>query len=109
MGHNGSGKTTLLKILLGDVEPDAGEVKRGHLVEVGYLDQHLKILPEDKPLLRAVWPHPDPDLDQKRMHDLLGRIDLPADIVYQPMSELSRSERHGACLAKLTTLGGHAL
>src|SRR5262249_23318313 len=55
VGPNGSGKTTLLKILLGDEEATAGEVKRGHLVEIGYLDQHLKMLVEDKPVLRAVW------------------------------------------------------
>src|SRR5206468_2128077 len=40
LGPNGSGKTTLLRILMGDEEPDAGEVQRGHLVEVGYYDQH---------------------------------------------------------------------
>src|SRR5437870_3819321 len=33
MGPNGSGKTTLLRILLGDEQPDAGTVQRGHLVE----------------------------------------------------------------------------
>ena len=55
-GPNGSGKTTLLRILLGDEQPDAGTVQRGHLVEFGYYDQHLKTLPEDKPVIRAVWP-----------------------------------------------------
>src|ERR1700740_479379 len=38
LGPNGSGKTTLLRILLGDESADAGEVKRGHLVEFGYYD-----------------------------------------------------------------------
>src|SRR5437870_1320668 len=38
MGPNGSGKTTLLKILLGEVEPDSGEVRRGAHVDIGYLD-----------------------------------------------------------------------
>src|SRR5262249_48963269 len=42
MGPNGSGKTTLLRVLLGDEQPDEGEVRRGHLVDVGYYDQHLK-------------------------------------------------------------------
>jgi ATP-binding cassette subfamily F protein 3 len=46
MGPNGSGKTTLLRILLGDEEPTSGEVRRGHLVFPGYLDQHLKLLDE---------------------------------------------------------------
>jgi ATP-binding cassette subfamily F protein 3 len=109
MGPNGSGKTTLLKILLGEVPPDAGEVKRGHLVDVGYLDQHLKMLPEDKPLLRAVWPFPDPEIDEKKMRDLLGRFGLSGEIVFQNVSELSGGERSRACLAKLTALGVNVL
>src|SRR5439155_18714252 len=76
LGPNGSGKTTLLKILLGELEPTGGEVRRGALVDPGYLDQHLKMLPEDKPVLRAVWPSHDPDVDEKRMRDLLGRFGL---------------------------------
>jgi ATP-binding cassette subfamily F protein 3 len=109
MGPNGSGKTTLLKLLLGEESPTAGEVKRGHLVEVGYLDQHLKILPEDKPVLRAVWPYPDPEIDEKKMRDLLGRFGLSGDIVHQNVGELSGGERSRACLAKLTALGVNVL
>ena len=40
-GDNGSGKTTLLKILLGEEEPDAGKVRIGPTVKVGYLPQHV--------------------------------------------------------------------
>ena len=109
MGPNGSGKTTLLKILLGEVEPDAGDVKRGHLVETGYLDQHLKILAEDKPVLCAIWPHPDPDVDEKKMRDLLGRFGLSGEIVFQPVKELSGGERSRACLARLTAMGVNVL
>jgi len=109
MGPNGSGKTTLLKILLGEEEPTAGEVKRGHLVEIGYLDQHLKMLPEDKSVLRAVWPFPDPEIDEKKMRDLLGRFGLSGDIVHQNVRELSGGERSRACLAKLTALGVNVL
>ena len=41
LGDNGSGKTTLLKILLGEEEPDAGKVRMGPTVKVGYLPQHV--------------------------------------------------------------------
>ncbi|MEM7641862.1 MAG: ATP-binding cassette domain-containing protein [Pseudomonadota bacterium] len=39
VGPNGVGKTTLLKMLLGEVEPDAGSVKIGTNVEVAVFDQ----------------------------------------------------------------------
>jgi ATP-binding cassette subfamily F protein 3 len=109
MGPNGSGKTTLLRILMGDEESDAGTVQRGHLVDFGYYDQHLKSLPEDKPVLRAVWPDPDPDLTEQRMRDLLGRFGLTGDQVYQQVGALSGGERSRAALARLVAQGVNVL
>ncbi|MED0876208.1 ribosomal protection-like ABC-F family protein [Bacillus mobilis] len=40
VGRNGTGKTTLLKLLLGEIEPDAGEIRIGSSVKIGYLSQH---------------------------------------------------------------------
>jgi ATP-binding cassette subfamily F protein 3 len=109
MGPNGSGKTTLLRILLGDEKPTEGSAKRGHLVEFGYLDQHLKMLPEDKSVISAVWPRPDPDLTVQKMRDLLGRFGLAGPIVDQPVSELSGGERSRAALARLVVEGANVL
>jgi ATP-binding cassette subfamily F protein 3 len=109
MGKNGSGKTTLLRILMGDEEPTAGEVKRGHLIEFGYLDQHLKALPDDLPVIKAVWPEPDPEVDEPRMRSLLGRFGLTGDQVYQPVGKLSGGERSRAALARLVALGVNVL
>ncbi len=39
VGPNGSGKTTLIKLLLGEIEPDAGTVKHGAGLEIVYFDQ----------------------------------------------------------------------
>lgn len=39
VGNNGVGKTTLLRILLGDLSPDGGSVRRGTQLSVGYFDQ----------------------------------------------------------------------
>lgn len=40
VGRNGTGKTTLLKLLLEEMEPDAGEIRIGSSVKIGYLSQH---------------------------------------------------------------------
>ncbi len=101
MGPNGCGKTTLLKILLGQESPTSGEVKLGHLVRPGYLDQHLKLLPEEQSVLKAVWPEPDPDLNTQKMRDLLGRFGLHGDKVDQKVKLLSGGERSRAALARL--------
>ncbi len=42
---NGSGKSTLIKTLIGREKPDAGDVKLGHKVQVGYHDQGLSRWP----------------------------------------------------------------
>jgi ATP-binding cassette, subfamily F, member 3 len=109
MGPNGSGKTTLLRILLGDEEPDAGTVQRGHLVEFGYCDQQLKCVADDRPAIRAVWPEKDPEATEQGMRDLLGRFGLAGDQVYQPVAELSGGERSRAALARLVAQGMNVL
>ena len=51
IGPNGSGKTTLLKLLLGELRPDAGEVRRGANVQIAYYDQQREQLDPE----RTVW------------------------------------------------------
>ncbi|MDB5311772.1 MAG: putative transporter ATP-binding protein [Gemmataceae bacterium] len=109
MGPNGSGKTTLLKILLGDEEATSGLVQRGHLVFPGYLDQHLKILNEEKSVIRAVWPDDDPTQTEQKMRDLLGSFGLQGETVEQPVKSLSGGERSRAALARLTVNGANLL
>ncbi len=50
VGPNGAGKTTLLKMLLGEVEPDAGHVKLGTNLEVALFDQTRDQLDPDMSL-----------------------------------------------------------
>jgi ATP-binding cassette subfamily F protein 3 len=109
LGPNGCGKTTLLRILMGDEEPTEGTVKRGHLIQVGYLDQHLKLLEDEKPIIRAVWPEPDPDLTEQKMRDLLGRFGLAGKIIDQPVKECSGGERSRAAIARLVVEGANVL
>ncbi|SCZ58854.1 ATP-binding cassette, subfamily F, uup [Epibacterium ulvae] len=50
VGPNGTGKTTLLKMLLGEIEPDTGSIKRGTNLEVALFDQTREQLDPDMSL-----------------------------------------------------------
>jgi ATP-binding cassette subfamily F protein uup len=50
LGKNGSGKSTFLKLLVGEMEPDAGRVLRGKTVEISYFDQNRQTLNPEKTL-----------------------------------------------------------
>lgn len=109
LGPNGSGKTTLLRILLGDEKPDRGTAERGHLVEFGYYDQHLKSLSGDKSVVRAVWPEGDPNATEQAVRNLLGRFGIVGDVAFQQVDKLSGGERSRAALAKIVAQGVNVL
>jgi ATPase subunit of ABC transporter with duplicated ATPase domains len=82
VGRNGVGKTTLLRALLADApdqqeipeDRDAGKVKWGHEVSVGYLPQDPTGL-IDKGTTVVEWLHRfDPDASRQEIHGLLGQM-----------------------------------
>ncbi|CAN5605857.1 ABC-F family ATP-binding cassette domain-containing protein [soil metagenome] len=109
LGPNGAGKTTLLRILLGQEEPTSGKVKCGQLVQIGYLDQHLNLLDDNKTVIRSIWPEDDASLTEQKMRDLLGKFGLQGEIVEQTVASLSGGERSRAALARLTVEGANVL
>ncbi len=54
IGNNGVGKSTLLRIMLGELEPDAGTVKHGTNLEIGYFDQLRRDLDPDRSVAETV-------------------------------------------------------
>lgn len=54
VGPNGAGKTTILKLLLGDLQPDAGTVRHGSNLEVVTLDQNREALDPEETLAYAL-------------------------------------------------------
>ncbi len=101
MGPNGCGKTTLLRVLIGQESPDSGAVTRGQHATFGYFDQHLTMVADDKTVLQAVWPEPDPSITEQMMRDLLGRFGLTGQQVFQKVGDLSGGERSRVALARL--------
>jgi ATPase subunit of ABC transporter with duplicated ATPase domains len=99
-GRNGVGKTTMLKALLADApgmppspgDIDAGSVRWGHAVSVGYFPQDATGLIE--PGMTAVeWLHQwDPDAHRQDIHGLLGQMLFSGEEGYKPTEALSGGE-----------------
>jgi len=54
IGPNGAGKTTIFKMIMGELEPDAGAFKVGETVVIGYVDQNHKDLDPEKTIFEVV-------------------------------------------------------
>lgn len=100
IGNNGTGKTTILKIINGQVNSDAGEIKLGSKVMVGYYDQEHQVLDPDKTLfeeLQDAYPH----LDNTTVRNILAAFLFTEDDVYKRIKDISGGERGRVSLAKL--------
>lgn len=54
IGPNGCGKTTLLNMIMGNIEPDNGNIEIGDTVKIGYFSQNNEGLEEDKRIIKFV-------------------------------------------------------
>ncbi len=109
IGPNGAGKTTLIKTLIGHEKADAGSVRLGHKVKVGYHDQGLATLSPTTTVVRAVWPEDDPEWVEGDVRDLLARYGLSGEIVFQTVGQLSGGEKAKAALARLCATAANLL
>jgi ATP-binding cassette, subfamily F, member 3 len=107
-GPNGSGKTTLLKIILGEIEPDKGEVVLGHKVKIGYFDQERKGLFQEKSILEEATSS-DISGDPVWTRTVLGSLMLRRDSVFKRIKDLSEGEKGKVMIAKLLLSGANFL
>ncbi len=104
IGPNGSGKTTLLKLLLGELQPQAGEVRPGTNLQIAYFDQYRATLREDWSAIENVAEGADfIDINGKRkhVHAYLQDFLFTPERARAPITRLSGGERNRLLLAKL--------
>jgi ATP-binding cassette subfamily F protein uup len=104
IGPNGSGKTTLLKLLLGELQPDSGEVRQGTQLQVAYFDQYRATLREDWNAVENVAEGRDfIEIGGRRKH-VLGYLQdflFTPERARAPITRLSGGERNRLLLARL--------
>ena len=100
IGDNGTGKSTLLKCLTGEEKPDAGAIRWGTGVDLGYYDQHQAGLHEQKTVLDEVWDR-FPRMEQYEVRGALGLFLFTGDDVFAPVSTLSGGEKGRVALTEL--------
>jgi len=112
IGPNGAGKTTLLKVLLGELEPTEGTIRRGSNLEVAYFDQLREQLDPSKSVADNVTNGSDKvQIGDKSKH-IIGYLQ---DFLFTPEQTrgevrfLSGGERNRLLLARLFTRPANVL
>ena len=101
IGNNGTGKTTMLKIITNSIPADAGTVRLGTNVHIGYYDQEQQLLSEEKTLFEEVQ-DAYPNLNNTQVRSVLAAFLFTGEeAVTKRVSELSGGERGRLSLAKL--------
>ncbi len=101
MGKNGAGKSTLLKMVAGVLAPDAGEVRLGASLKLGYFAQQaLDVLDADLTVLEQLqsdFPHEGMGV----LRNLLGAFQFSGDDVDKKIRALSGGERSRVAMARM--------
>jgi ATP-binding cassette subfamily F protein uup len=104
IGPNGSGKTTLLRLLVGELEPDTGSVRRGARLEIAYYDQQREQLDPARTVADTVGDGNDTIVVNGEPRHIIGYLAdflFPRERALSPVASLSGGERNRLLLARL--------
>ena len=104
VGPNGAGKSTLLKLLLGEIEPTNGRVRRGGRQQVAYYDQQRAQLDLDAPVAHNINVRSDFVLvngENRHISSYLRDFLFRPEQLLTPARALSGGERNRLLLARL--------
>jgi ATP-binding cassette ChvD family protein len=112
IGPNGAGKTTLFRMITGQEKPDAGTLKLGETVQVGYVDQSRDALAPNK----SVWEEITGGLDELQVgkrpvasRAYVSWFNFKGAQQQRKVGTLSGGERNRVHLAKLLQRGSNLL
>ena len=113
IGANGAGKTTLFKMITGKEKPDAGSIRLGDTVKLGYVDQSRDHLDDKK----TVWEEISGGLDIMKLGEkreipsraYCGWFNFKGPDQQKKVGLLSGGERNRVHLAKMLKEGGNLL
>jgi ATP-binding cassette ChvD family protein len=112
IGPNGAGKTTLFRMILGQERPDAGLLRVGETVKLGYIDQSRDSLAPDK----SVWEEISGGYDTVELgkhatpsRAYVGAFNFRGADQQKKVGQLSGGERNRVHLAKMLKQGANVL
>jgi len=112
IGPNGAGKSTLFKLIIGNEQPDTGDVAIGDTVRLGFVDQSRDALDPNK----NVWEEISGGYDMMNIgkHEMqtrayVGAFNFKGVDQQKKVGQLSGGERNRVHMAKMLKAGGNVL
>ncbi len=99
LGKNGCGKTTILKLILGELEPKAGNMYYHPACQFGYFSQELESLDVEKTILETMLELPH--MTQAEARNILACFLFRKDDVFKRIEQLSMGEKCRVAFTKL--------
>ena len=112
IGPNGAGKTTLFRMLVGQEQPDAGTIRVGATVDVGYVDQSRDALDPNKSVFEEIsGGHDTIELGKRSVNarSYVAKFMFMGPDQQKKVGTLSGGERNRVHLAKLLRSGCNLL
>src|SRR5579885_1182993 len=112
IGPNGAGKTTLFRMITGQEKPDAGAIRFGETVKLGYVDQSRDTLAADKTVWEEISGGQDEiDLGRRKMPSraYCALFNFRGTDQQKKVGQLSGGERNRVHLAKMLKAGANVI
>ena len=111
IGPNGAGKTTTFKLITGEEKPDAGTLRLGETVQVGYVDQSRELNPNKSVFDEITGGVDELEMGKKKIASraYVSWFNFKGAQQQRKVGTLSGGERNRVHLAKLLRQGSNLL